>query len=186
MDDPKPSKSKHSKQRKDSVLVGVLKIAAAANVSLEEATQAVYVERLLELDGNAFMVAVTRTIDDWDRPSLMPPLPFILARSGASPQLQAEQDYAAVMKTFEGWYPDLGQPVTDGLPPAAQYALRQIGGFHRIAQTKYEDVDFQRRAFMEAHQRFTAEGGAQQRYLTHGEAKGFLDELKAELPEWPS
>lgn len=69
------------KLRRDSCLALILKIAAAANVELSEASQAVYLEKLENLSLERMQAATDRTIDEWDKANQMPPLPFILARA---------------------------------------------------------------------------------------------------------
>lgn len=68
------------KPHDDYYLGWILKIAAATNVKLTESTLAVYLERLRQLSGEQIKTAATRTIEEWAKPSMMPPLPFILER----------------------------------------------------------------------------------------------------------
>lgn len=160
----------------------MLKIAAAANVEIEEPTQAVYVERLVTLSRAEFDLAVRHTIDEWDRPHLMPPLAFILARTGGNVKLAAEQAWELAWKLVKrDWYADgIGWVAgSQGkLTPAMQYAIRQCGGEFRMAYADEESFPFIRRDFIQSHERFSLEDGEQVR-LTQGEASDFLKQLHA-------
>jgi hypothetical protein len=154
-----------SKQLKAFVHDGILKIAAAMNVTLEEATQAVYVEQCLTLSQPEFIQAVTRTIREWDKPHMMPPIAFILDRSGCNQKLLGEQAWEALQRfVYKNWHPDLGFTSKARLDPATDYAARQCGGLHRIHNAPTKDFGFIRRDFLQAHERFLAEGGEQTKF----------------------
>ncbi len=157
----------------------MLKIAAAANVKLTEETMAVYLEALIPLEPEALSVATKRTILEWDRPSMMPPIKFILDRSGVNPQLAAEQAWDWTKNYIRRhWHIDIGHfQGAPAIPAATDYAIRQVGGLGRIAYPGERDIDFIRRGFLEAHQRFVAEDGEQVR-LSHADAKNFLETLR--------
>lgn len=72
----------------DYYLGCILKIAAACLVILPEATQAVYLERLRKLSSQQIQTATSRTIEEWGKPSQMPPLAFILERCGSYQDVQ--------------------------------------------------------------------------------------------------
>lgn len=59
----------------------LLKIANAATVTLSDAALEVYLERLTKLTFAEITQAAQRTIEEWDRPCMMPPLAFILDRT---------------------------------------------------------------------------------------------------------
>ncbi len=165
----------------------IVKIASAANVELTEATQAIYVERLIQLTTEQVTEATRRTIEEWSESSKMPPLAFILARCGSDPKLLAEQAWELVLKLIKrDWYAD-GIGWVGGaekkLTVAMQYAIRQCGGEYRMAYANDEVFPFIRRDFLKAYERFSLEGGEQIR-LTQGEARQFLSHIQAELPKW--
>jgi hypothetical protein len=168
----------------------ILKIASAATVVLTEASQATYLERLQRLTPEQMETATCLTIDEWDRPSMMPPIAFILARSGGDAKLQAEQAWELAWKLIKrDWYADgIGwvAGAQGKLTPAMQYAIRQCGGESRMAYADEEAFPFIRRDFIQAHERFALEDGEQVR-LTHSEAAGILKELQApkDLMRWP-
>jgi hypothetical protein len=178
--------TEHKKQQRVHYADSINKIASAANVELPEATIVVYLERLLQLTPEQLAEATRRTIEEWDRPSMMPPLKFILDRAGNNPKLEAEKAWERWERLSGAWYPDgLGwqNGVDKELTPAMQYAIRQCGGEHRMIYCSEESFPFIRRQFLESHERFQVEGGAQQ--LTTGEAKNLLNFLygKKEIPE---
>jgi hypothetical protein len=157
------------------------------NVELPEASQAVYLERLQKLTPEQIAIATEMVIEEWDRPSQMPPLAFILARIGGDTKLQAEQAWEMAWKLVKhDWYADGIGWVNDAarkLTPAIQYAIRQCGGEYRMAYSTEEDFPFIRRDFLQAYERFAVEGGEQVR-LMQGEAVKMLDRIrKGELPE---
>jgi hypothetical protein len=181
---PKMKSSKeHEPQGFGSLLALLLKLAAAFRVEMSEATQAVYLETLSTHPVSQVEQAVKRTIAEWDKPSLMPTLAFILARLVNS-QLEAERAYE-VLQTYlrSWWHPDIGSlsgaPLLDA---ATEYAVRQCGGLHRMYNADGSTFAFIRRDFLAAHQRFSVEGGEQLR-LSSGEASRLLGSLKrGELP----
>jgi hypothetical protein len=71
----------HLRTSKNLALASIAKIAAAANVKLGEGTLAVYLERLICLSPERLTQATNRTIEDWTKAAMMPPLPYILERS---------------------------------------------------------------------------------------------------------
>lgn len=62
----------------------ILKIAAGAAVEISETTQAVYLERIRQLSPTEIQTATSRTLEEWSEASKMPPLAFILERTGAA------------------------------------------------------------------------------------------------------
>lgn len=50
-------------------------------MEISEATQAVYLEHLQKLTHEQAALATERTIAEWDKASLMPPIPFIRERA---------------------------------------------------------------------------------------------------------
>jgi hypothetical protein len=150
------------------------------NVELSKATLAMYMERLSSLTREQVESASRKTIDEWDQPSKMPPLKFILDRTGPSPKLLAEQAWAFVEPYVEkNWHPDLGwAPGKDkALTPAMLYAIRQTGGLTRIYN---EASPYVRKDFIAAFERFTIETGAQM-LLAASEARHRLALGAAEL-----
>jgi hypothetical protein len=148
------------------VLALILKTAAAASATISEETQAVYLEQLYAVDPAVLEPAVNRVIREWDKPCMMPPLAFILARC-ENRELAAEQAWALIDRIFrKHWHPDVGLYDAPQLDGATEYALRQIGGFTTMFNTVETKQSFLRRDFMAAHQRFNAEGGAQLRLST--------------------
>lgn len=149
--------------RRDYVHECVLKIAAGASAIIQEATQAIYLEALLELDDDAIELAVKRTRDEWDKPHTLPPLSFIKARSGQGVKLHAEQAWELVQHILSRyWHPDVGfYPDCPRRSPAIEYAIRQCGGVNRIHEASDQAFSFIRRDFCEAFERFTQEGGEQ-------------------------
>lgn len=152
-----------SKQHRDYVIASILEIAAAANVTLPEATLAIYLTRLITLSAEAMQQATIRTTQEWDKGHIMPPIGYILDRSGQSPQLLAEQAWEWIhVYIRKHWHPDIGPyQGAPQIPDGVDYAVRQCGGLSRIAYPGDRDVDFIRRGFMEAHIRFAKEGGQQ-------------------------
>ena len=172
---------------KDYLLSRIRRIAAGANVELSIETVAAYAAELATLTKEQLDAAVSRTVREWDKPAMMPPVAFILARSGESPKLMAEQAWELAWKLVKkDWYADGIGWVAGAqakLTPAIQYAIRQCGGEYRMAYSDEEAFPFIRRDFLAAHERFALEGGEQVR-LTQGEAKNVFESLKrGELPE---
>lgn len=172
------------RQHIDFVNGWLIRLAAAVRVELTEKTQAMYLERLIQLSHSQIETACRRVIDTWDKPSLMPPIAYIL-RFAENRELLAEQSWE-FLQTYlrKHWHPDIGPyPDAPKLDDATQYALRQVGGMVRVYNADSKAFGFIRKEFLESHQRFSAEGGEQVR-LTEGQAKSTLGSLKrAELPE---
>lgn len=59
----------------------LLKIANAVTVTLTDATIEVYLDRLTQLTFAEITLAAQRTIEEWEKPCMMPPLAFILERA---------------------------------------------------------------------------------------------------------
>lgn len=179
MDNTKTNSNSTSKQHSGSLLACILKIAAAMNVTLPEPSQAVYLEALTNLTTEEIELATARTIAEWDKPHMMPPVAFILARSGHNPELAAEQAWDWIQNYIRRhWHPDIGHyQGAPEIPAAIDYALRQVGGLARIAYPTDRDIDFIRRGFLDAHRRFVSEGGEQTR-LSHADAKRILGTLR--------
>ena len=110
---------------------------------------------------------------------MMPPIAFILARTGNDPKLQAEQAWDWVQHYIRNhWHPDIGHfQGAPEIPPATEYAIRQVRGLGRIARPDDHEVDFIRKGFLEAHQRFVVEDGQQER-LSHADASRILGNLR--------
>jgi len=156
----------------------ICKIAAAAGVELTEATATVYLERLLQLPVDQIEAAGRRTIDEWDKPHMMPPLAFVLERAGTNKQLDAEQAWELAWKLVKrDWYADgigWAAGVKAKMTPAMEYAIRQCGGEYRMAyEVDGTNFPFVRKEFIAAHERFALEDGGQVR-LTQGEARKAL------------
>lgn len=188
MDDEKTNPKSTGKTPKASYVISqILKLAAAANVEIAKETQGVYAAELATLTVEQLDLAVSRTVREWDKASMMPPLAFILARAGTDAKLLAEQAWELAWKLVKrDWYAD-GIGWVDGaekkLTPAMQYAIRQCGGEYRMAyEDNEESFPFMRRDFLAAHERFAREGGEQVR-LSQGEAVKLLDQLQQKLEE---
>lgn len=182
-----------AKLAKEYLLSQIRKLAAMANVAVPEETIAVYASELATLTREQLDMATVRTIREWEKPSQMPTLAFILDRSGIDKTLLAEQAWELAWKLVRrDWYSD-GIGWVNGaekkLTPAMQYAIRQCGGEYRMAYCDEETFPFIRRDFLESHERFALEDGDQVR-LTAGEAKAWIGQLQAAavkeaLPEIP-
>lgn len=148
-------------------------------MTLTEATQAVYLEQLQGLRVERLAEAVQRTLMEWDRPHMMPPIAFILERSGQGPKLQAEQAWDWTQNYIRRhWHIDIGPyQGAPEIPAATDYAIRQTGGLARIAYHAEREADFIRKGFLEAYQRFVEEGGEQTR-LSHADANRILGNLR--------
>ena len=70
-----------AKTVKPYLLSQISKLAAAVNVELTKETIAVYAEVLATLSREVLESAVRRTIWEWDRPHMMPPVAFLLERA---------------------------------------------------------------------------------------------------------
>src|SRR5262245_35256672 len=144
------------------LLEWIKKLAAAFRVELTEETLAVYVEQLLPYKQESLEFAFRQCIHEWDKPSLMPPIAFLLERATRI-SMQAEQQWQLVLEIFHHhWHPDIGlysdPPKLDG---AGEYALRQIGGWNGFSASLLEHEGFIRDRFIEAYRRYHAEGGEQ-------------------------
>lgn len=148
-------------------------------MTLTEATQAVYLEQLQTLPPERLAEAIQRTLMEWDRPNMMPPIAFILERSGQGPKLQAEQAWDWTERYIRRhWHIDIGPyQGAPEIPAATDYAIRQVGGLARIAYHPERESDFIRKGFLEAHERFVEEGGEQTR-LSHADASRLLGNLR--------
>jgi hypothetical protein len=159
---PTQDKTKTSLTDTAYLLELLLQIAAAANAPFREPTQAVYLKALGHLDKNTADEMQQRVLAEWDKPAVMPPIAFLLGRVTRTP-LRAEQQWQSVLETFRHhWHPDIGvcgKPPE--LDPAGEYALRQIGGLRGFAASKFEHEGLMRDRFIDAYQRYHAEGGAQ-------------------------
>lgn len=185
-DNPKARPTSLEKTAKAYLLSQIQKLAAAANVALSRETIAIYATELAALTPEQLDLAIGRTVREWDKPSQMPTLAFILARTGEDAKLLAEQAWELALKLVKrDWYADGIGWVADAdkkLTPAMQYAIRQCGGEHKLAYADEDVFPFVRKDFLEAHQRFALEGGEQVR-LTQGEAINLLGQLKAARAE---
>jgi len=160
------------------------KLAATFNAPLTPETVSAHLEALAVCSMEQLQPAFERTLREWDRPSQMPLPAFILARV-QNTTLLAEQDWDLVDRIFrKHWYPDIGLlNSAPKLSVAAEYALRQIGGFATLSAIEPEKLTFVRRDFLQAHARFSSEGGAQVQ-LSSADASRVLDSLRlGELPE---
>lgn len=159
-----PSTTETSRQRESFGLICILKIAAAASVQISKETQRAYLDVLIELPPESLREATHRTIREWDKPHMMPPPKFILDRAQVNAQVQAEAAWETVQRlVFKVWHPDVGWPggVKPDIDPAAEYAIRQVGGMRKIHDVKIDEIQFVRKNFVEAFTRYTVEGGAQ-------------------------
>ncbi len=176
-------KNKTSPPPNESLLALILEIAAAANVKLEEDTQVVYLQQLSSLGLSDLRRAATRTIREWDRPHMMPPISFILERASENFELLAESAWEEVQYfVYHNWHPDLGYTSNRRLTQEAEYAVRQCGGLRAIHDCKTDSFQFKRKEFLNAFSRFKSEDGAQVR-IGHTEAKRFLEDLNKRLED---
>lgn len=152
-------------------------------MALSEATQLVYLEELIKLDLQALATAAQRTIREWDKPSMMPPIAFILARTEDNEAVLAEAAWETLQKLiYRDWHPDIGWSLSVELDPQMQYAIRQVGGLHRIHDCPKDSFNFLRKDFLAAYTRYAAEGGEQVR-LSQKQAKEILGQLeRGQLP----
>jgi hypothetical protein len=145
----------------------------------------VYLEQLRGLSRGNLEQATVRTIREWDKPNMMPPIKFILDRAVENLQVQAEAAWMSVERlVFKVWHPDVGWPggMKPDIDPATEYAIRQCGGMRRIHDVELDATQFVRRDFLEAFKRFTAEGGAQVA-LSEKQAAGILGGIQKALSE---
>ncbi len=142
-----------------------MEIAAATNATFLKPTQAVYLKQLCKYLGNdkdTIDRMQEQVLAEWDKPNMMPPISFIRERIKRT-TLGAEQQWQLVLETFRRhWHPDIGvcgnAPELDA---AGEYALRQIGGYRGFAASKFEHEGLMRDRFIQAYERFDAEGGEQ-------------------------
>lgn len=178
--------------QKSYLLSCLLKIAAAANVQITKATQAVYLEQLSQLTGYQIENAVQRTIMEWDKPNMMPPISFILARGAESTGLDGEtlavQGWNAVQAEIRRVGVYRGQYNCEPHPfdAATEHAVRQVGGYIRLCNLTIDDegkdpTPFVRRDFISAHKHFDRSNGAVA--LTAGEAKNLIGDLTKRLED---
>jgi hypothetical protein len=160
----------------------LLQIAAATNAPFREPAQAVYLKMLGHLDKNTADEMQERVLAEWDKPNMMPPIAFLLARATRVP-LQAEQQWDRVLNNFAHyWHPDIGLCAdAPKLDRAAEYALRQIGGYCGFGASKFEHEGLMRDRFMEAYGRFHVEGG-EQTHFTQELSERVLKQLRGEEP----
>ncbi len=71
----------------------VIKIAVAMNVDISEATQAIYIEELTRFPEHAVAAGCRKVIQEWDKPSLMPPIAVLIARI-----LEVSREYQAQLE----------------------------------------------------------------------------------------
>jgi hypothetical protein len=182
MDDKKPT----SPQPNASLLELILEIAAAANVKLEEDSQVVYLKQLSSIGLEDLRHAANRTIREWDRPHMMPPISYILERSGQNFEVLAEAAWEEVQYfVYHDWHPDLGYTGNKRLSADLEYAVRQCGGLRAIHDCKTDSFQFKRKEFLNAFSRFKSEDGAQVR-IGHNESKRFLEDLGKRLEDGQS
>jgi hypothetical protein len=172
-----------ARQRSGYALGLILKVAAAASVEISEETQAVYLEQLAACSPEALTEGVRRTIREWDKPHMMPPLAFILARTVENAQVLAEAAWETVQRlVYRDWHPDIGWTRTVEMDPQLEYAIRQVGGLRRIHDCPRDAFSFLRRDFLAAHLRYGSEGGGQVQ-LSQKQAAAILGQLqRGELP----
>src|SRR5262249_7671102 len=134
-----------SRTRTAYLIECLLEIAAATNATFLEPTQAVYLKALGDLDKDVVDRMQEQVLAEWDKPNMMPPISFLLARITRT-LLRAEQQWQLVLETFHHhWHPDIGVSGNPPkLDPAAEYALRQTGGFRGFADSRREHEGFMR------------------------------------------
>ena len=150
------------------------------NVELSELTIRVYFEALVNYPEEDLRIAYQKTVQEWAESSRMPPVAFIINNlPQKNSELLAEQAWQWVQRYIRNyWHVDIGPfQGAPAMPAATEYAVRQVGGLQRIAYPLERDLDFIRRGFLESHQRFSVEGGAQTR-LSTSEAKAILTSLR--------
>lgn len=147
-------------------------------MEISEETQAVYLRELSTLDDESLKQASRRTIREWDKPHMMPPVSFILARAQENQQVLAEAAWETLQAlVYRDWHPDIGWCRKVELDPAMEYAIRQCGGLHRIHDCPTDNFNFLRKDFIAAHTRYASEGGEQVR-LSQKQAERLLGELQ--------
>lgn len=185
-----PSTKTTSLPQKSYLLSCLLKLAAAANVQITKATQAVYLEQLSQLTRYQIENAVQRTIMEWDKPNMMPPISFILARGAQSAGLDEEtlavQGWSGVQAEIRrvGVYRGQYNCEPHIFDAATEHAVRQVGGYIRLCNLTADNdgkdpTPFVRRDFIAAHKHFDRSNGAVA--LTAGEAKALISDLTKKL-----
>lgn len=99
-------------------------------------------------------------------------------------RFDGEESWDRVKLIFrKHWHPDIGfHSNPPNLDPAGEYALRQIGGMKRFANSDIAGENWVRKEFLEAYQRFHETGG--RLAPSREEAAKLLDKLKrGELSE---
>ena len=110
--------------RAKSARYWVSMIATAFNADCGEQMQLIYINELMKLDPKLLETAANRTIREWDRPAMMPPLQFILDR--AVPPLPD-----GVAQLDEAWEPtQFNCDKCDGCGQLAVY-FEETGGEQR-------------------------------------------------------
>lgn len=174
-----------SKQHESFCLSCILKIAAAATVEISKATQLVYLEKLRTLSPESLVQATSRTIEEWDRPHMMPPIAFIRARAIENGAVHAEAAWELLQKLiYRDWHPDVGWTRKVDLDEQMEFAIRQVGGLRRIHDCETKNFQFLRRDFLAAYARFGEECGEQVR-LSEKRANELVGELYEALPQPP-
>jgi len=141
----------------------------------------VYLEQLSTCSQEDLEWAATRTIREWDKPNMMPPLAFILARFPRNDAVSAEASFATLQEIiYRDWHPDIGWSRHVEIPPAMEYAIRQCGGLRRIHDIPEDSFPWLRKEYIAAHQRFVEEGGTQN-YLSDKQAKQIFGQLSDAL-----
>lgn len=150
------------KQQTVFLLGSIRKIAAAANVELLDGTLAVYLEALAPLSETQMNHATKRTIEEWHEASKMPPVAFILERSGyeeskAETDLEAhERAYRKLFERYQQHYRQLENDEWDAekerlliefdsLPmgePRAEFIRKTIARLNEASQLRDTEPDY--------------------------------------------
>jgi hypothetical protein len=173
------------KTQKEFLIGLILEIAAAFRVELATETQVVYLTQLARFPPEKLRAAADRVICEWDKPSIMPTLKFILDRI-ENHQLAAEQAWEFLQRVIRRhWHPDIGfYSDAPKLDEATEYAVRQAGGLTRIHDASDKTLSFIRNEFLTSHQRFQQEGGEQTR-MSQSLAVSTLKQLQRARPALP-
>lgn len=144
-----------------------------------------YTELLADVPVDALSVAFRKAAQQCQRyPSIAEIRGLVRSETNAIERFDGENAWDLVKVIFrKHWHPDIG---FHGDPPrldaAGEYALRQIGGMKRFAQSDIAGENWVRKEFLEAYQRFHETG--HRLAPTREEAVNLLDKLKrGELPE---